>query len=305
MTKPDDSTLAPSDLRAVEERARNLLDRADAWDRFPVPIDDILAAAKVHVAPNNAFDFAALLSYLRGKPTDSGVLIKSAISKVCGIYDAGEGLIHIDTSMVEARRTFLKLHETGHHEMPTHRKMYRFFEDCSKTLAPEVADQFEREANNFARYLLFKGDGFADHAADSPLGLQTPITLAKKFGASIYASAREFARTNRKPCTLFVFNPLKTTVAAGLHATLRRIEASPTFLAQFGRIVGDAITPDHFLWPVIPVQRRMVGPIFLSIPDINGTQYQCFAEALDTTYNILVLLYPEKALTTKRVLVPI
>ena len=72
--------------------------------------------------------------------------------------------------------------------------MYRFFQDCSKTLAPEVADQFEREANNFARYILFKGNGFAEYAADLPLEIQTPISLAKKFGASIYASAREYAR---------------------------------------------------------------------------------------------------------------
>ena len=305
MTKPDDSALAPADLRAVEERARNLLDRADAWDRFPVPVEDILAAAKVHVAPNNAFDFDSLLSYITDKPTHNGVLIKSAISKVCGIYDAGAGLIHIGNSMVQARRAFLILHEVGHHDLPTHRKMYRFFQDCSKTLAPEIVDQFEREANNFARYILFKGDRFADHAADSPLGIQTPITLARKFGASVYASAREFTRTNRKPCVLLVFNPLKITDTTGLHATLRRIEASPSFLAQFGSIVGDGITPDHFLWPAVPICQRMTGPLLLSIPDRNGVQHECVAEALDTTYNILVLLYSEKTLTTKRVVLPI
>ena len=51
MTKSDDSSLDPDDLRTVEERARQLLDRADAWDRYPVPTNDILAAAKVQVAP--------------------------------------------------------------------------------------------------------------------------------------------------------------------------------------------------------------------------------------------------------------
>ena len=42
MTRPDDSTLDPENLRVVEEQAHRLLDRADAWDRYPVPVDDIL-----------------------------------------------------------------------------------------------------------------------------------------------------------------------------------------------------------------------------------------------------------------------
>ena len=47
MTKPDDSSLELHDLLAVEARARQLLDRADAWGRFPTPVEDIIAAAKL------------------------------------------------------------------------------------------------------------------------------------------------------------------------------------------------------------------------------------------------------------------
>ena len=122
MTRPDDSALDPEDLRVVEGRARQLLDRADAWNRFPAPIDDILTAAKVGIVPTNAFDPDAILSYLKAKTVDTTVRIKSAISKVFGLYDAGETVIHIDNSVVESKQTFLKLHETGHHDMPTHRK---------------------------------------------------------------------------------------------------------------------------------------------------------------------------------------
>ena len=56
MAKPDDSSLTPDQLRAVEKRARQLLDRASVWQRFPTPIDDILAAAKLQVAPVSIFD---------------------------------------------------------------------------------------------------------------------------------------------------------------------------------------------------------------------------------------------------------
>ena len=69
MTRPDDSTLDPEGLRAVEEQAHRLLDCADAWDRYPAPVDDILAAAKVRLAPTSVFDPAAIISYLRGKTT--------------------------------------------------------------------------------------------------------------------------------------------------------------------------------------------------------------------------------------------
>ena len=80
-------------------------------------------------------------------------------------------------------------------ELPTHRKIFRIFQDCEKTLEPEIADLFEREANNFARFVLFQGDGYRDIAADHALAIKTPIKLAEKFGASVYASCREYART--------------------------------------------------------------------------------------------------------------
>ena len=304
MTRPDDSTLDPEDLRAVEKQAHRLLDRADAWDRYPVPVNDILFAAKVRLAPTSAFNPAAIVSYLKGKASDASARIKSAISKVFGLYDAAEAVIHIDDSVLEVRQTFLKLHETGHHDIAWHRKTFRFFQDCKKTLAPEVADRFEREANNFARYLLFKGPAFAEHAADCPFEIKTPIALAKKFGASVYAAAREYARTNPRACVVFVLEPLENGAGSAFPAPVRRIESSPAFRTRFGHPTVNAITPDHLLWPVIPIQRRMTGPTPLTISDLNGQQHDCLAEAFNTTYNIVILLYPVSALTATTVLMP-
>ena len=84
MTKADDSTLNPDDLRAVEERARKLLDRADAWGTLPTPIEDILASAQIQVAPTSLFDPAHILAYIRSKGGDFAHRIKSAVSKVFG-----------------------------------------------------------------------------------------------------------------------------------------------------------------------------------------------------------------------------
>ena len=70
-------------------------------------------AAEIRIASTSVFESSAIVSYLKGKAADTGARIKSAISKVFGLYDATEGVIHIDNTVVEAKQTFLKLHETG------------------------------------------------------------------------------------------------------------------------------------------------------------------------------------------------
>jgi Zn-dependent peptidase ImmA (M78 family) len=311
VTKPDDSSLDPEDLRAIEARARQLLDRAAAWDRFPTPIDDILAAARVRVAPTSIFDATSILAYLKDKAAraaaglvDAALNIKSAISKVFGLYDGHEELIHIDETVGETKQNFLKLHETAHHDLPTHRKTFRIFEDCEKTLAPEIADQFEREANNFARFALFQGDGYARLAADCALEIKSPMKLAKRFGASIYASSREFARTHHRACVVYVLEPIELVAGHGARAIVRRIEPSPSFAARFGVPKDIVITLDHTLGRLLPVGRRMTRPTSLSIPDLNGTPHECIAEAFDTTHNVIILLFPVRALTKTTIVVP-
>lgn len=307
MARPDDSTLDSVDLLAIEERASQLLDKADAWDRFPVPIDDLLAAANVKVAKHSMFDLVNVMAYLKQKAAPAlGALdtIKSAISKVWGVYDAGDGLIHVDETVVEARQNFLKLHETGHHDIPAHKRLFRFFQDCEKTLAPEIADRFEREANNFARYALFKGDIYRQFAADCAFEIRTPIKLAKKFGASVYASAREFARTNGRACAVIILEPVEFVQGHGFRAEVRRIEHSPRFLHEFGQLSDAAVTPSHPLGRLVPLGRKMTKPTTFSFSDRNGTAYECIGEAFDTTYNILILIYPVRALTTTTIIMP-
>lgn len=309
--KPDDSSLDPADLRAIEVRAKSLLDRAAAWDRFPTPIDDILAAARVRVAPVSIFDPASILAYLKEKAARAaaGVIgtaltVKSALSKVFGLYDGDDELIHIDQTVGETKQNFLKLHETAHHDLPTHRKTFRIFQDCEQTLAPEIADQFEREANNFARFALFQGDRYARLAADSALEIKSPMKLAKQFGASIYAASREFARTHHRSCVVYVLEPIEYIAPHGARAQVRRIEPLPSFTAQFGRPQDLVITLDHPLGRLLPIKRRMTRPTTLSMKDRDGTAHECVAEAFDTTHNVIILLFPVRALTKTIIVVP-
>ncbi|MGJ7531263.1 ImmA/IrrE family metallo-endopeptidase [Variovorax sp. GB1P17] len=304
MRKEDDSSLLPVELRAVEERARQSLDKAAAWGRFPTPVDDIVSAAKLRVAPKGLFDPERLLAYAKAKTAKAFFAVKTALSKILGLYDASEQIIHIDESVGLSKQKFLTLHETGHHELPAHRKIFTFFQDCEQTLAPDIANQFEREANNFARYALFQGTAYRQLAADCPMGIKSPINLARKFGASNYASAREFARTNHRSCVVYVLEPIEIIAGQSACAAVRRIETSPSFEESFGCPPDVLIDKGHALFPLLPIGRKMTRPTALVYRDKNGDQHECLGEAFDTTHNILLLIYPVKALTAKSIIVP-
>lgn len=298
MLKPNDSYLSIEDKAVIEKRAFDLLNRADAWNRFPVPLNDILDAANLRVAPTSVFDPMAIISYLKGKAAVVENKLKSAISKIFGIYDSAENIIHVDNTVVGSKQTFLTLHETGHHEIPTHKKMFRFFQDCEKTLSPEIADQFEREANNFARCVLFKGDTYAKMATNYDFGIKAPLALAKKFGSSLYASSREYVRTNNKACAVYILEPMEFVQGVGALASVRRIECSPKFVELFGIPQDQIITQKHALWNAIPVGRKMTSPRAFRVNDKNGQTQECLVEAFNTTYNILLLVYPVRELKT-------
>lgn len=301
--KPDDSSLPSIELAAVERQAQDLLNRASAWGRFPTPIDDILGAAKLRVAPKGMFDPAAFLAFIKRKTAQAANTLKSALSKVLGLYDANEQTIHIDDSVGLSKQAFLKLHETGHHELPTHRKIFRLFQDCEQTLAPTIADQFEREANNFARFALFQGGTYKQMAADMPMGVKTPINLSRKFGASIYASAREFARTNHRACLVYILEPIQITPGVPPYADVRRIEASASFTERFGIPSATRIEMSHALGDLLPIGRKMTRPTQLMYSDRNGDTHECLGEAFDTTHNVLLLIYPLKGLTGPAIVV--
>ncbi len=296
MPKADDSSLDPEDRRFVDARAKRLLDRAEAWGRFPTQVDDIMEAAKLKVAASSIFDPAAIIAFVQQKGAHAANTVKSALAKILGLYDGRESTVHIDGTVTAAKQTFLKLHEAGHHELPTHRRMFRFFQDSEMTLHPDVADQFEREANNFARYVLFQGDTYGEMAADEKLEIKSAIRLAKTFGASVYASTREYARTNKRACIAYVLEPMEYVPPDGYQARVRRIEPSPTFALRFGIPTDTVITTRDSLGKLLPIGRKMTKPTSFRITDRNGDSHEVIGEAFSTPYNVLIMIYAAKDL---------
>lgn len=294
--RPDDSSLSSSELLKVETIAKNLLHRSDAWGTVPLPLEDILAAAKLKVAPYSIFDPRSIKAYVAAKGNQVAKTIKSALGKIFGILDASEEIIHIDDSLTPGKQLFLTLHETGHFELPHQRKLFRFFEDSEQELEPSIADQFEREANNFARFVMFNGEAFKQRAADMPLAFASIKKLQSQFKTSMYASIREYARTHHQVCFVAALEPAEVRHALGLCAPVRRVEVSSSYEQMFGRPQTTLITPGHALWPLVPLGgRRVTRPTTFILTDLNGDQHEFIGEALDTTFNILLFACPKKA----------
>jgi hypothetical protein len=291
--KPDDSSLSPSEYAAIHRAATDLLDKASAWDRLPTPVPDLLGAAKLRVAPMSAFDPRSLLRHALQFGERAASLVKSAIEKVRGIFDVHEDLIHIDTTVAESKQNFVKLHEAGHKHIPHQSGLFKWIQDCDKSLSPDVSDQFEREANIFASVVLFQDGRFAKMAADSAFGIKVPLALGKKFGASAYASMREYVRRNDRACAVIVLNPVEICPALGMRSKLRRVELSPLFQKRFGELKlpehVDRLSPLAEFMPL--AGRSMSRPGTLRLEDKNGDVVEFIAEGFGTPFNSFILIH--------------
>ena len=135
MRKRDDSSLTPSEYSQVRSAAERVLLDAGAIGRFPTPIDDVMAVADVEEVKEDVLndDFIAKL-----RQQASGAL-RTALSKVIGLFDARARLIFIDRSLHIVKQTFVRLHETGHAILPWQRDLYAVVEDCEKSIDPALA----------------------------------------------------------------------------------------------------------------------------------------------------------------------
>jgi hypothetical protein len=304
LTKPDDSSLTPEEYAAVRRSALELLNKGAAWDRFPTPVDELLEAASLKAAPVSAFDMGVVERYARMVGGVATKFLKSAIDKVLGILDVFGNIVHVDPTVNKEKQKFIKLHEAGHSEMPHQRRLFRWIQDCNKTLDHGTSELFEREANNFATIVLFQDSRFAQMAADSPFGIKVPLGLGRKFGGSAYASMREYVRKHEKACAVIVLDAPQPCELHGLTAAVRRADSSPEFTRRFGALQLPAtITSDSELARFIPAN-RMSSPRTLSMQDRNGDSHEFVAEGFRTPRNVFILIHARATLTRTTIILP-
>jgi len=305
MTRPDDSLLDLNQLATVQRHADKLLREASAIGRYPTPIDDLLAAAKLTVVDDELLNESVLQHFMK-KAKAGLATIKSALSKVLGLFEANDRLVVIDREAPKPRIPFIKLHEAGHGTLPHQSKVYQLIHDCEKTLDHEIADLFEREANVFASEVLFQGERFSAEAHGLTFGIKAPIALARKFGASNYATFRRYVITNPNACCVVVLEPAERDMKGNLISPVRRVVMSKSFQTFYdGRILAQTVTDSHPLSGVIPTPgKRMSFDREVTLIDRNNDARICKAEAFDTKHQVLVLLRDVGPRTKAGILVP-
>lgn len=291
--KSDDSSLEPEQLLTVRASARLLLDKGGAWGTLPTPVDQLMGAAGLKLAPISAFDESSMRRFLREAGEKAAQFLKSAIEKVWGIIDVHADIVHIDHTLYRDKQTFLKLHETGHKELPHQRGLFKWIQDCSKHLDPRTAELFEREANTFASIVLFQDDAFAKHTLDDRFGIKVPMAAAKKFGSSLYAAFREYVRKHHKTCAVLILEPMTHCPSRGPIAVVRRLEQSPSFQARFNAALFPAeIAMVDDLFRLIPIKpQRMTRPRSFFLIDRNGDRHEFAGEGFRSSYHTIILIH--------------
>lgn len=303
MTRPDDSLLQPDQVANVRRHADRLLREASAISRFPTPIDDIMAAAKLTVVEDELLN-EGMLRQLARKTKSGLATIKSALSKVLGLFEANDRLVIIDLNAPEPKKPFIKLHEAGHGTLPHQSKMYALIHDCEKTLDPEITDLFEREANVFASEALFQGAVFTDEARQLQFGVKAPIALARRFGSSNYSAFRRFVITHDEACCVVVLEPAVRRADGGFSAEVRRVVMNRSFERVYdGKVLAETVTDAHILRPLIPRNRMTFGHEIV-LADRNGDERICSGEAFNTGHQTLILIRDARLYRRSSILLP-
>ena len=217
-------------------------------------------AAKLIVVDDETLS-ETFIQQLVSKARAGVATIKSALSKVLGLFEANDRLVLIDPGTPKARVPFIKLHEAGHGTLPHQSKIYKLIHDCEQTLNADITDLFEREANVFASEVLFQGDVFSTEAHDQDFSIKVPMTLAKKFGASNYATFRRYVATNHRACCVVVLEPSEYDNNGRFTAAVRRVVVSTSFeLIYDGRVLCRTVDSLHPLASAVPGKgRKMIS----------------------------------------------
>lgn len=275
-----------SDLEAADDickRVDRLLRAADAYGRFPTPVDDIVAAAQLTFADDYVLDESAIRkapAYLRG-------LLRSAKNKVQGLVDRRARVVHISPNIEHAgKRRFVALHETTHQILPHQRDL--LYADDHETLSPTTNRLFEQEANQGAAELLFQRHAFTRDAVDMEISVAAIWALAERYGSSFHAAVRRYAETHPGPVAAIV---LDRTPATSEPPTWVRREcvATSAWLSIFGPARWPRVM-NAYKYPFLAaITNPDLGGVQLS--DMRGEARHVRVDSYQTPYSTFVLLW--------------
>lgn len=211
----------------VRKFARGAYRLAGSGDVLPVPLD--LITAEMGLKKENLFDMSdpTMSEGMKRKLLKFKGIVLGALTK--------EKTLYVDESQQRPRGRFTQAHELGHEAMPWHRDAY--FVDGATSLARDVKEDMEREANLFAAELVFGIDRFTDEADSFAPSLGVPLQLANKFGTSSQASLRRYAAQSRRPIALIGMGQhVRRAGQPHLPVWDTQCETSASFVEKYGLV---------------------------------------------------------------------
>lgn len=283
----------------IEKVSIEILKGSKSLDVFPTPIDKIVAYSELIIC--NDIDVSQIHEDYLSKATDA---LKGALSKVRGLLDRREKTIYLDLSQQKNKKGFVKLHEVGHHVLPWQRNIHDYLDDDDDSLAEHANENFESEANYFASATLFQQDRFITELNKYKLEIESPMQLAKVFGASVHASLRRYVECSKNRCALIVLENI-----TGKGQTPKCFLRDKFQSEKFTKTFGDIKIPDElgYTWEFVKDYyhgRKFKKDGAITLSTANGEAdfvYHFFFNG----YNAFVFLFPigeKKSSRTKIIL---
>jgi hypothetical protein len=272
----------------IGQEVARLLQKAEAGDRLPTRVDDIVAAAQLSCSTEYVLSEAKIAQ----APKALRRLLRSAGRKIKGVLDRRERVIHVEESVTnDARRDFIRLHETCHDVFPWQRELV--FGDTDGTLAPSIDLRFEREANQGAAELLFQRDLLQRIARDYPTDISTPAALHVLFGASFHSTFRRWIETHKHALLGVVLSPQPVTRNPLRYQRHEQI-ASHAWRDRFGngwlpRRIGPNFFP--FIQDLEGSRTSAVNIDEFPWPGSGGDRVALRVQALSTPYRHFMLFW--------------
>lgn len=216
------------------EIADHLLRESGQYEREAVNPKDLLDLLGLR---HLSFDFD------RELPTD----VLAGRKRPRALLSFADRLTATHSDLSDSRLRFSLLHEIAHYVLPSHvSRLYLCDEEGLGAFASRIT--FEKEANDFAAELLFKGAQFALEVNSSEIAAKAVKRLAERYRASFEATARRMVEKNVRPCMLVVFQKRNDAARVDLDrpATweVRYCVGSASFKTAYSRHVTGSVPPE-------------------------------------------------------------
>ena len=277
----------------IDRAVARLLRQADAVRRFPTPVNELIAAQKLHLSTGDDSPFAP--SALNRAPVALRERLDRVVGKLLGALDRHDRQVYVAPDSLDVQKRFTQCHELGHDICPW--QAIRYHVDGYEQLSFDVDQRFEAEANYAAVGLLFQQSVFAEVAASYPVSTATIKQLAEYFGASIHATLHEFVERSPYAVAGLVLPPSPAGTSAGAYRFhVKQWFASPSFARLFS--LGDACrrgltAAEHPDLASAWDQLRLVGPVgsgHLVLVGRDGFPSILDFEMSSNSYNLFLLL---------------